>query len=757
MNEHGITDVDSVWYLQRYPDVAASGMTASDHFTTYGRKEGRIPNALAEQILNEDAFDLAWYAITYADNLNQDGDPITHYLLFGKRYQCFPNSDAQQRAAQIETFDPIWYLHRNRDVAQSGMKPLDHFLTYGHDEGRSPNERAESRARWRGWFDPEWYTARYDDVAASGLSPLEHYLRLGVYAGRAPNTAAENRAIWDQVLDPEWYTARYEDVAPSGMSPLEHFITYGIISGRKPNASAIPEHEPVEQAKLELLKSGDLSSRVVLFVTHAPDGQIKPHVIQHLAAYKNAGISILLILASNSSQTDTRSRAFELADIIIRRENRGYDFAAWAHAFRKYKGLFRKEIIFLANDSVFGPLTQEAFVRTLRAIGESQADVVGITDNFQLGWHLQSYFLAVKSRALNASPFQRFMGEVVSYKRKSDVISEYETKFTRFMSDQELKCEAIYKAKDQSNATLDSWRDLTVSGMPYVKASLFNRCTVKTDITGWRQHLNQLGYSTTQADNSIAQTCLSAQNDDYFDYSKGLISQRNALHNLHKFFASGARLPLRESDSPALSIVLVSHDQAEFLYPLLKRFSDSPFSAEVELIILEHASTDDTNYLASRVDGCALHRLPKSAHSVDLVTEATRVARGRHVLLLRHTIFISEALVETALSWSRSKASHEIYTGIILEDPQYPAYTYPLISGISQPATSISRHSVIAKREDEDPLSYLMLFNKEAVAREILPQNGPPHEDDLEGSFRALLRLRGLVERPLEHLTIVTV
>jgi hypothetical protein len=44
------TRVDGPWYLQRYGDVAASGMGARDHYLLYGRNEGRFPNALVEEL-----------------------------------------------------------------------------------------------------------------------------------------------------------------------------------------------------------------------------------------------------------------------------------------------------------------------------------------------------------------------------------------------------------------------------------------------------------------------------------------------------------------------------------------------------------------------------------------------------------------------------------------------------------------------------------------------------------------------------------
>ena len=52
--------VDQTFYFQRYPDVAKSSMTAVEHFTRYGRKEGRYPNAYSETRAESNGFTYRW-------------------------------------------------------------------------------------------------------------------------------------------------------------------------------------------------------------------------------------------------------------------------------------------------------------------------------------------------------------------------------------------------------------------------------------------------------------------------------------------------------------------------------------------------------------------------------------------------------------------------------------------------------------------------------------------------------------------------
>jgi hypothetical protein len=79
---------DAKWYLERYPDVASTGIDPLDHFVQHGAAEGRNPS---------------------------------------------------------QRFDLRWYLKRHPDVARSGTNPLLHYLEHGRDEGRSIRAVSSSR------------------------------------------------------------------------------------------------------------------------------------------------------------------------------------------------------------------------------------------------------------------------------------------------------------------------------------------------------------------------------------------------------------------------------------------------------------------------------------------------------------------------------------------------------------------------------------------------------------------------------------
>jgi hypothetical protein len=68
--------VDEPFYLSRYPDVAAAGMRASEHFMTFGWHEGRDPNPW---------FSCGAYLVANPDVRREHLNPLLHWIASGRR------------------------------------------------------------------------------------------------------------------------------------------------------------------------------------------------------------------------------------------------------------------------------------------------------------------------------------------------------------------------------------------------------------------------------------------------------------------------------------------------------------------------------------------------------------------------------------------------------------------------------------------------------------------------------------------------
>jgi hypothetical protein len=238
--------------------------------------------------------------------------------------------------------------------------------------------------------------------------------------------------------------------------------------------------EPAARAALRFLRPlGPLSSgEVSFFVSHAAQSSLKPHVRIHIEHLLSCGVQVVLILNSDLDSSQIKiapELAHRLSGVLVR-ENVGFDFAAWAHAYALCSGSLNWQRLILVNDSIVGPLNTAHFHRLMQRLRESRADVVGLTENRLPGPHLQSYFLALNASALRSGIIAQVFDRILSLPTKEQVIEVYETRLTEVLARRGLRCEALFPALSQylhgANDMSYRWAELIRGGCPYVKASV---------------------------------------------------------------------------------------------------------------------------------------------------------------------------------------------------------------------------------------------------------------------------------------------
>jgi rhamnan synthesis protein F len=288
------------------------------------------------------------------------------------------------------------------------------------------------------------------------------------------------------------------------MDPLEHFLKHGRKEGRKPSARP-GAWVTVTDADIRCLKEPSFQNEMALFVTHSPDGHLKPHVYHYLESLRCRGIAVVLIVAADAPFLAADSKLMTATDGIYIRRNQGYDFAAWAHVLRLQPEFFSVNILYLVNDSIFGPTNDELFDHLLGRLRSSPADLVGLTENYEQGWHIQSYFLALRSRVLSSAVFQQFIRDIVSYRHKEDVINEYEVRLASTLTAAGFECEAIFQAIVFKHQTTHHWKHLFQSGFPFIKMAVMRDTVVDVDTSDWRKVLAEAGFDISLAERGLAE------------------------------------------------------------------------------------------------------------------------------------------------------------------------------------------------------------------------------------------------------------
>jgi GT2 family glycosyltransferase len=103
---------DEAWYLARYPDAAASGLAAIDHYLTVGASRRYNPNPV---------FDTGYYLDSNPDVASSDSNPLVHYLRYGAAELRFANP----------LFDKKFYVDTYPEVVAQGLEPIAHYLQSG--------------------------------------------------------------------------------------------------------------------------------------------------------------------------------------------------------------------------------------------------------------------------------------------------------------------------------------------------------------------------------------------------------------------------------------------------------------------------------------------------------------------------------------------------------------------------------------------------------------------------------------------------
>ncbi|WP_133468405.1 hypothetical protein [Paraglaciecola marina] len=94
------------------------------------KKKARLQENIG-LLLTSEYFDAAWYLETYPDVAASEINPAEHYLKFGAKEGRFPSPQ----------FDGNWYLQRYPDIGDTDINPLIHFIKFGISEGRSASPK----------------------------------------------------------------------------------------------------------------------------------------------------------------------------------------------------------------------------------------------------------------------------------------------------------------------------------------------------------------------------------------------------------------------------------------------------------------------------------------------------------------------------------------------------------------------------------------------------------------------------------------
>jgi GT2 family glycosyltransferase len=110
---------------------------------------------------------------------------------------------------------------------------------------------------------------------------------------------------------------------------------------------------------------------------------------------------------------------------------------------------------------------------------------------------------------------------------------------------------------------------------------------------------------------------------------------------------------LPQSSNPAVSIVLVLYNRAELTLQCLRSIADQGFP-ELEIIIVDNASTDETPQLLRLLDGPRIIRNSENRNFLLAANQAAHEGRGEYILLLNNDTQLLTGTLNAAIGTIRT-------------------------------------------------------------------------------------------------------
>ncbi len=185
------------------------------------------------------------------------------------------------------------------------------------------------------------------------------------------------------------------------------------------------------------------SPHLAIFVVYQKNNL--PFYVKNMVEALIANHVRVVVAVNGEVNADARSYLESHCHRVIYRKNTGRDFAAYQDAL-SIEMLDRYQKVLLVNDSVF------YFKKNLKKlIGDtlkSQQDWVALYDNFNVGYHAQSFFLCFGGEVLRSQTFKTFWRSYRPFNLRHHVINKGELHLSHALIDAGFHCHVIMNGQD---------------------------------------------------------------------------------------------------------------------------------------------------------------------------------------------------------------------------------------------------------------------------------------------------------------------
>lgn len=175
-----------------------------------------------------------------------------------------------------------------------------------------------------------------------------------------------------------------------------------------------------------IYKNGVLpdNSKICIFAHYDEENIINNSVLNYLIELNNNNYQIIFVSTSEKLNLTNLKKIEKYTLLRIIRRNIGYDFYSWKTGFQFINKPFECTQILLANDSVVRSIY--SLDKMFSIMENKNYDIWGVTDNFEINHHIQSYFLVFQNKSLQNKFILKYMNQINILKDKQKIINQYE-------------------------------------------------------------------------------------------------------------------------------------------------------------------------------------------------------------------------------------------------------------------------------------------------------------------------------------------
>lgn len=357
---------------------------------------------------------------------------------------------------------------------------------------------------------------------------------------------------------------------------------------------------------------GERIEKLCLFASYNFTDEVAAYVLYYLSELKKEGFTIAFITTSRLTEA-SMDKLKSFCALIVERENKGLDFGSWKLGLRICNWAQNCKEVLIANDSVFGPFhSLGPIISTM----SKRFDIWGMTDSYEVGYHLQSYFLCFNKRVIKSQTWLDFWQRMdFTGLSKWDIIVKYEIGLSQTFLNAGFKLGAYAQietvnrsigATDREiNASVAHWKALIekfafpffkreILIKPFIYRAYWPQKGIYINTSNWHQVIEQeMAYPIALIDNFLQAYLQAAAENPRFRVKKKkilFITHNAEGGSAQKLFLYFLRWLRTHTDIPVEVVIASGKETSSFYDDFANLCPTSQFS---NLSELERANLKD--------------------------------------------------------------------------------------------------------------------------------------------------------------------